>query len=383
MSSEFVLFWACAILLGYTYVGYPILIRAWAALRSRPPRRRCVEPTVSLVIVAHNEATRIEERLENLLALDYPPDHLEILLASDGSTDGTEKRARAFQSAGVTVIAFEVRRGKPSVLNDVVPKARGEIVVLADVRQQFEVAALRALVEPFADPQVGAVSGELILTGGEGGGTAVAEGIRFYWRYEKFIRRDESRVDSTVGATGAIYAIRRDLFEPIPEDTILDDVLIPLRIARRGYRVLFEPAAQAYDRVAMAAGEELTRKIRTIAGNFQLFARERWLMDPFRNRLWLQTASHKGLRLLSPLFLGATFGANLLLLGQPFYRWALVGQILFYVAALGGYALRNARMKIPMLMVPYVFCLLNWATVVAFCRFVARRQRVTWERASP
>ena len=381
MSSESILFWACVLLLGYTYLGYPALVHAWAVFRPWPPRQLGVEPTVSLVIVAHNEVTRIEGRMENLLALDYPQDRLEILLASDGSTDGTPERARAYEQAGVWVIAFAKRRGKPAVLNDLVPKARGEIVVLADARQRFEPGTLRALVGLFGDPQVGVVSGELILNN-NAEGAAVGEGVGVYWRYEKFIRRNESCVDSMLGATGAIYAIRRDLFEPIPEDTILDDVLIPMSIACRGYRVLLEPSARAYDQVAATAEEEFTRKVRTITGNFQLFARQHWLLNPSHNRLWLQTVSHKGLRLLSPLFLSGAFGANLLLMDRLFYRWALLGQIVFYAAALGGYALRNARRKIPFLAVPYVLCLLSWATVVAFLRFVTGRQRVTWERAS-
>ena len=375
------LFWAGLLVLGYTYLGYPILIRAWAALRPHPARWQEWEPTVSLVIVAHNEASRVAARIENLLALDYPRDRLEILLISDGSTDGTPARARGYEPAGVTVIAFETRRGKPAVLNDVVPKARGEIAVLVDVRQRLETRALRALLEHFADPSVDAVSGELVLTDNLEG-TMVGKGIGFYWRYEKFIRRNESRVDSTVGATGAFYAIRRDLFESIPEDTILDDVLIPLRIVRQGCRVLFEAEARAYDRAAATPRQEFTRKVRTIAGNFQLFVREPWLLDPFRNRLWLQTVSHKGLRLLSPPALALAFGASLLMLAQPFYRWMLGIQIAFYGAALGGFAMRNARRKISLLSVPYVFCLLNWATVLACFRFITGRQRVTWEKAS-
>jgi poly-beta-1,6-N-acetyl-D-glucosamine synthase len=373
------LFWVCVLLLAYTYFGYPALIRVWATLRPRPPRRWDAEPMVSLVIVAHNEAARIKGRLDNVLTLDYPRDRLEIVLASDGSTDGTLEQARAYEQAGISVVAFPERRGKPEVLNNLVPKAWGEIVVLADARQRFEEDALRALVGPFADPQAGAVSGELILTD-DGERTGAGEGVGFYWRYEKFIRRNESCVDSTVGATGAIYALRRNLFEPIPEDTILDDVLIPMRIAQRGYRVLFEPDARAYDRLATTAQEEFTRKARTIAGNFQLFLREHWFLNPFRNRLWFQAVSHKGLRLLSPLFLAAVFGMSLFLINLPFYGWAIVGQIAFYAAALGGYALRNAKTKILLLSLPYTFCVLNWATVVAFLRFAAGRQRVTWER---
>ncbi len=375
------LFWLCLALLAYTYLGYPALIRLWAAGRRRPHSAWDWNPAVSVVVVAFNEANKIGNRIQNLLAVDYPRERLEILLASDGSTDGTVELARSYEGDRVRVIPFATRRGKAAVLNDVVPKAGGEIVILADARQPFEAGALRALVTPFAGPQVGAVSGELVLANREGT-TALGEGVGFYWRYEKFIRRNESLVDSTVGVTGAIYAIRHELFEPIPEDTILDDVLIPMRIAGRGYRVIFEPAALAYDRAAATAREEFTRKVRTIAGNFQLFAREPWLLHPLRNRLWLQTVSHKGLRLITPVLLLATMGANLLLLGGSFYQWMLAGQAFFYGGALGGYLLHRAGSKIPLLSVPYVLCLLNWATVVAFIRFLTGRQRATWEKAT-
>lgn len=383
MSWASIFFWASVALLAYTYLGYPLLIYAWAAVRSRSIRLGGVveRPKVTVLVVAHNEAATIAGRLENLLSLDYPGERLEILVASDGSTDGTLERAQAYEEFGVRVLAFETRRGKAAVLSELVPRAGGEIVVLADSRQRFDPGALRALVAPFTDPQVGAVGGELVLNQ-NGKGTAAGEGVVFYWRYEKFIRHSEGRADSTVGASGAIYAIRRDLFEPVPEDTIGEDVLIPMRIARQGYRVLFEPGALAYDRAAATAGEEFKRKVRTIAGGFQLFARERWLLDPIRNRLWLQTISHKGLRYLTPVFLAIALGANLLLLDQLFYRWTLVGQVAFYAAALGGYVLRNERSSIPFLNIPYVLCLLSWATVVGFLRFLTGRQPVTWEKAS-
>jgi poly-beta-1,6-N-acetyl-D-glucosamine synthase len=380
MSAES-LFVVSVALLAYTYLGYPALMFVYARLGARPAHAAAVEPTLSVVIVAYNEVARIARRIENLLSVDYPADRLEILLGSDGSSDGTAAAARAYEHAGVRVIAFETRRGKAAVLNDLVPKAAGEIVVLADVRQQFAAGALRALVAPFADPGVGAVSGELILTQ-DADGTAVGEGIGVYWRYEKFIRRHEARVDSTVGATGAIYALRRELFEPIADDTILDDVLIPARIARRGYRVLFEPEARAYDRAAATAEEEFTRKVRTIAGKFQLLAREAWLLSPFHSRLWMQTVSHHALRLLTPLLLVTAAGANLFLLERPLYQWTLAGQVVFYAAAVGGQRLRRAGCRIPFVGVPYVISLLAWATVVAFLKFVRGRQRVTWEKAS-
>jgi len=373
------LFWISGLLIGYAYVGYPVLIRAWAALRPVRPRAGPGFPSVSVVIVAHDEEERIAARIENLLALDYPMDRLEIVVGSDGSTDGTEARARAVPSGRVRVIAFPGRRGKAAVLDDVLPLCCGEIVVLTDARQRFEAGTLEALVRPFGDPAVGAVSGRLILAD-RPEATPVSRGVGLYWRCETAIRESESRVDSTVGVTGAVYAMRRDLFEPIPGDTILDDVLIPMRIARRGYRVVFEAGARAWDRPAETPRQEFVRKVRTIAGNFQLFAREPWLLDPRRNRLWLQTVSHKGIRLLGPVLLAAILGSNLLLAGRPFYAGTLVAQGLFYAAALLG-ALAGAGRGGALLAVPYTVCLLNWATAVAFLRVLTGRQRVTWERA--
>jgi cellulose synthase/poly-beta-1,6-N-acetylglucosamine synthase-like glycosyltransferase len=179
-----------------------------------------------------------------------------------------------------------------------------------------------------------------------------------------------------------VYAIRRELFEPIPDDTILDDVLTPLRISRRGYRVLFEPTARAYDRAATTTAEEFARKVRTIAGNFQLFIRERWVLNPIENRLWLQTVSHKGLRLLLPLLHAGAFVANLLLAADPFYRTILAAQVLFYGTALAGHALRSVAKPTPLLSVPYVVCVLNCATLVGFLRLMTGRQRATWEHTS-
>jgi biofilm PGA synthesis N-glycosyltransferase PgaC len=373
------LFWCCVSLLLYIYFGYPALIGFLMLFRSRPAIRQEGCPHASIVVVAHNEGERIEQRISNLLALDYPAERLEILLASDGSTDDTAARARCYASDRLRVMEFESRRGKAAVLNEVIPQARADIVVLADARQRFAPGVLRALLRRFSDPEVGAVSGELILES-DSRVNGVGEGVGFYWRYEKFIRATESRLDSTVGATGAIYAIRKSLFESIAEDTLLDDVLIPMQIARRGYRVLLEREALAYDRAAPSASVELTRKVRTIAGNFQLFASHPWLLNPFQNRLWFQTWSHKLLRLLSPFALLGAFGANLLLLDQAPYRWSLELQAAFYGAALAGFGRRNAAGTPTLLSVPYGFCFLNWATALAFVRFTSGQQRVTWER---
>ena len=175
------------------------------------------------------------------------------------------------------------------------------------------------------------------------GGATIGKGACFYWRYEKFIRRSESRTNSTVGATGAIYAIRRTLFEPIPDDTMLDDVLIPLRIVRRGYRVVFEPAARAYDDATPPPPESSSEKCGRSRARSSCFARERWLFDPLRNRVWFETMSHKGLRLAAPLLQLLLFAANFGLADLLFYRWLLAAQVVFYAAALGGHAHRHAQ----------------------------------------
>jgi len=380
-----ILFWASAVLLAYTYVGYPLLIAAWASWRSRSASRSDEgsgeTPAVTIVLVAHDEGARIRERIANLLALDYPRERLDILVASDGSEDDTVEQARFHEAAGIRVVAFPNRRGKAATLNQVVPLATSDIVLLADARQRFERGAVRAIVARFADPRIGAVSGELVFRGTDEL-SPVQSGVGLYWTYEKLIRAAESTVDSTIGATGAIYALRRELFEPIPEDTLLDDVLIPLRVVRRGYRVVFERGAIASDEIARDGAAEFARKVRTIAGNFQLVARERWLLHPRHNRLWLQTVSHKVLRLASPALLATLFVANLGLATRTPFAALLALQVLFYASAVAGSTrLANGRLS-RVLGFAHAFCLLNWATVVAFWRFVTGRQSVTWHRGS-
>lgn len=377
MNIVIALFWISVAVLGYSYLGYPALMWLWARLRPRPCAPLHCQPRLSVVIVAYNESHQIERRIRDLLAQDYPAEHREIIVASDGSSDETALRARRVRAPGLRVVEFAERRGKSAVLDEVIPWASGDIVVLADARQRFAPGALRALAAQFADPEVGAVGGELMLVDGPEG-SEVARGVDAYWRYEKFIRRHESLVDSTVGASGSIYALRRVLFRMIPSDIILDDVLVPMSITRQGYRVLFEPRALAYDRIALSAQAEFRRKVRTLAGNFQLLLSARWLWNPRANRLWLQTVSHKVCRLLCPGFLLAAFICNLLLWRIPGYRVLLALQIVFYAAALFGRGLRKSESRALLLNVPYAFCLLNWATVMGFVVFLIGRQRVTW-----
>jgi len=375
--------WTALLTLVYVYVGYPLI--AWLSATLRPTRhaRAPMQPSVTVIVVAHNEADRIEARLENLLALVYPRNRLQIIVGSDGSSDETVQRAQRFAGPGVIVVAYPTRRGKSAVLNELVPIASGDIVIFADARQRFSSNVAQVLVSHFADPAVGAVSGELMIMTDEAG-TSAAKGAGFYWKYEKFIRLQESRVTSSVGASGSIYAIRRSLFEPVPPDTVLDDVVIPMRIVRRGYAVLFEPDAKAYDRPSQTARQEFVRKVRTIAGTFQLLARERWLWNPARNPLWLETISHKALRLTIPLLHAALLIANIVLVDEgSFYQILMAAQAMFFAAALTCHLFRHARWRPLIVAVPYAMCLMCWATVVGFVRFATHRQHAAWESAYP
>ncbi len=339
-------FWASILLVFYVYAGYPLLLAIWAALRSRPVARTFTParaPSVSVVIAARNEADRLPDRIANLLEAEYPTP-VEIIVVSDGSTDRTASVLAAF---GDRVRYIErPRGGKPLALNEGVAAAHGDLVVFADARQRFARNTLIALAANFADPSVGGVTGELVLdceAGASAANSEVAEGVGLYWKYEKWLRRQESRIWSTLGATGAVYAIRRSLWRPLPPETLLDDVLTPMRIVLDGKRVVFDEAAQAFDRVSASGADESRRKKRTLAGNYQILALEPRLITPFVNPVWLQYLSHKVGRLIVPWCLAIAFISNIPLAFQGWtYRLALLVQLCFYgLAFVGAQSVRS------------------------------------------
>ncbi len=374
-----IIFWFSAFMLFYVFIGYPVLILLWSRLRGNPARSEDFEPSISVLIVARNEQRTICDKLNSLLAMDYPFYKVEIVVVSDASTDHTDTIVSEFTTHGVVFKKSVSQRGKPANLNECIPALHGDIVILMDARQQVEPGFARALVRNFSDPKVGAVSGELMLVPSVTESNGVVSGVGFYWRYEKFLRRTESNIDSSVGATGALYAIRRQLYQPIASDTLLDDLLIPMNIVRQGYRVIFEPGAIARDTAAVSASSEFRRKVRTIAGNFQLFSRETWLLNPVKNRVWIQTVSHKFFRLTAPLFLTSLIVSNFFLSGNLFYQIILITQLLFYCAALGGFLSGSRWQSYRAFTIPYAFCVLNWATVIGFFRFLFKQQKVMWK----
>ena len=338
------LFWIAVLLVAYVYAGYPLLLASWSYATRRPVRTRASNerswPSVSVVVAARNEAARLGARVTNLLEQTYPGP-IEIIVVSDGSTDGTRDALAPFRDR-IRFLDLP-RGGKPLALNAGVAAATGDIVVFADARQRFAPDAIASLVSNFDDPQVGAATGELILdcedVSAAPGESTIGGGVGLYWRYEKWLRRHESRVWSTLGATGAIYAMRRSLWEPLPAGTLLDDVLAPMRVVLAGRRTVFDERARAYDRVAESSEAESRRKVRTLAGNYQILRLEPRLLVPFVNPVWAQYASHKIGRLLVPWALLAAFVASIALAGHSWlYTVALIVQLCFYgLAALGGW----------------------------------------------
>jgi poly-beta-1,6-N-acetyl-D-glucosamine synthase len=354
-----ILFWLSAATIFYVYAGYPMMLALWSRLRSPNGERATSgdlqahgadkrhEPAVSIVIAVRNEAPRLRARVENLLAQEYSGAR-EIIIVSDGSTD--DPAAALVDLEGAVQLICVPARGKAAALNTGVARARFDLVVFADARQTFAPDALRQLIAPFADPQVGGVTGELLLDAEQGlpdGANAVAEGVGMYWRYEKALRRMESVVGSTLGATGAIYALRRAVWHPLPEDTLLDDVLAPMRAVRAGYRVVFEDSAKAFDLASRDAATESRRKIRTLAGNVQILWLEPRLLVPFVNPVWLQYVSHKLGRLIVPYALVGAFASSVFLAREHWiYAVALLGQATFYLLAIYGAWLASPALEV-------------------------------------
>ena len=365
-------FWISFGFVAYTYVGYALLLAAYACFRSRPIHQATITPSVSVLIAARNEAERLPAKISNLLALQYPAHLLQILIASDGSTDNTADILRE-HAPRVTPVILSEPSGKAAALNALALGATGEILVFFDVRQEVDLDAVQQLVACFADPRVGAVSGELLLQ--DVSGKTSGEALGIYWKIEKAIRKLESQTGSVVGATGAIYAIRRELFVEIPPGALLDDVLIPMNIARLAGRVVFQPAAIARDIIFAEQGKEFARKVRTLTGNYQMLELAPWLLSA-RNPLLFRFVSHKLLRLWVPLFLGLMLVSSAFE-GGMFLRLMFGLQLVFYgFAGLG--ACWPAARKFKPIAVAYTFVLLNVAAVVAFRNFVTRRDTV-WQ----
>lgn len=366
-----VAFWVAVTLTFYTYVGYPIWIFALCRWHPQRWRQQPIFQTVTIILAVHNGASLIRHQVERLLSLDYPAHLMDVIVVSDGSTDGMDEVLKGIHNPAVKGIHYPERRGKAVAVNIGMQNAMGEIVLFVDIRPRPARNSLQLLVSNFADPHIGCVAGELVLRDEDHTAGAKAVG-GLYWRYEQWIRKCESQVDSPLGVYGGFYAVRRELAQPLPDATILDDMLQPLTVIRQGYRSVIDPRARVYDVWPKSLGAEFDRKVRTLAGNFQLLQLAPWLLSA-ENRLRFNLISHKLLRLFVPVLLVVMLGTSATLaFHSGTYAIAFVLQVLLYLIGSVG-AWRGLPVAVRLGGAARAFCMVNVAVVVGFYKFVSSR----------
>lgn len=378
MSAIEPLLWLALALVAYTYAGYPLLL---LMCRQRPVRAagtpvEVPRPPVTLIMAARDEVERIDHKLDSIFASRYPAEALRVIVVSDGSTDGTAERVKARGDARVLLLESPVQRGKAACLNQAVAAADTDILIMLDVRQTLDPGAVGHLVAALRDPALGAVSGELVFR--DDSPTGFSRSVDLYWRYEKWIRLMESGWRSVIGVTGAIYALRRSAWQPLPPGVVLDDVLVPMRCVMAGWRVGFEPAAIAFDVPSRSAAQERRRKVRTLAGNWQLLALEPRLLAPWRNPVALEFWSHKVLRLLAPWLLAIVLACSAVLAaGSALYFSLWLAQLAFYGLAGLGLLVRPLQ-ALTAVRVPLAFVQLNGFAVLGLFEFLRNRNAHLW-----
>lgn len=372
-----VLFWLSVVAVAWTYVGYPLFITLLARWRPRHHQRADILPTVSLIIPAYNEESVIGQKLENALALDYPPEQMEIIVVADGSTDRTVEIVGGFVEHGVRLLFQPERRGKIAAMNRAVPYARGEILVFSDANAMLDPLGLRALVRNFADPQVGCVSGEKRVSNDR---RVQAQGESLYWRYESGIKRAESLVNTSIGAVGEFFAIRRELYYPLREDSIIEDFVLSMQLVMEGWRVIYEPEAIAWEEASPTLWAEWERRARNCAGGFQSIGRLEGLFSPRHAFVTFQFLSHKVLRWLAPFLMALAWLSTLALSSSVIYRWFFGLQTAFLTLALLGGLLAVKGWQWRPLWLLFYFCFANATALGGFWRYVTGWQSATWKK---
>ena len=378
---EFILrlvFWLSAAALAYTYVGYPLLVAAFARLRPRPVRRAPLEPNVTVIITAYNEQRDLAAKLENTLALDYPKDRLEILVASDCSSDRTDEIARSFAARGVRLHRQAERLGKTAAQNSAVELASGEIILFSDATTLYERDVLRALVPSFADPSVGCVAGRLVYV--DPAETGVGRGAKSYWGYETFLKTHESRACSLIGASGCLYAVRRAAYVPLYHEAC-SDFIIATKMVEQGLRAVYEPSAVCTEETNRRSDKEFRMRVRVIAQTFTDLWRHRAMLNPLRAGFYaVELLSHKVLRYAVPVFLACLLLASAALAPSGLFFAAVFAlQACFYLAAAAGWLLERAGARVRLLALPHYFVLANAAVVLAFYKFLRGERYARWE----
>ncbi len=382
---EFI-FWAGILITGYTYVGYGVVITLLAALKSKKGDMETggelFEPPVSVIIAAYNEEDYIEKKAENTLGLDYPASKKEIIFVTDGSTDSTPDLLQKVD--GVKVMHKPGRSGKIAAMERAAEQASNPILIFTDANAMLNKEAIRNIVKHYADPRVGAVAGEKsIMMLDEEDASGAGEGI--YWKYESYLKKKDFETYSVVGAAGELFSVRKELYEPVEPDTLLDDFIMTLRVAEKGFRVAYAPDAVASERPSASSLDEMTRKVRIAAGGIQSIVRLKSLLNPFKHgMLTFQYVSHRVLRwTIAPLMLPLIFASNFMLhLSQGgFYTILFILQILFYIFSALGYLFESKRVRIKLFFVPYYFSLMNICVYLGAVRYFRGGQSVNWKRA--
>lgn len=377
LASEIV-FWLSAVALFYAYVGYPILLLVLSRLRPRTVRRADFTPRVTLIITAYNEEQDLAAKLENTLALEYPENCLEVMVASDCSSDRTDEIVRGFASRGVQLHRQPQRLGKTAAQNAAVEQATGEIIVFSDATTFYQKDVLLTMMPNFADPTVGCVTGRLIYT--DSTQSSVGHGARSYWGYESFLRQHESSVRSLIGVCGCLYAVRRSAYRPLYHEAC-SDFVIATKMVEQGLRAVYEPTAICTEETNVQANKELTTRVRIITQTFADLWRNRAMMNPLTSGFFaVQLLSHKVLRYLVPVFLMAILGSSAVLASSSIlFAFVFAGQVGFYVAAAMADLLERSGLHSRLLAIPHYFVLGNLASVIAFYQFLRGERYIRWD----
>lgn len=373
-----IVFFSALALLVYTYVGYPALMFVLSRIHGLPVKRANIFPRVSMIIAAHNEEADIAAKLENALALEYPPGWLEIVVASDCSADRTDDIVRSYAPRGVKLYRQEQHYGKTIAQNSAVKHTSGEILVFSDATTMYRPDAVRQIVRPFADPTVGCVAGQLVYE--DRTATVVGDGCKSYWGYEKMIKQSESEVCSLIGVSGCLYAVRRSCHQKLANDMI-DDFVIATEIRLQGLRTVYEPAAISSEDTNQKGKDEFRMRVRVIQQTFSALQRYSEVLSlPQQGMFAFQMISHKVMRYLVPAFLLLAFVANALLVREHLvYSMTFFAQVACYALAVLGWAGDKLSLKLGSFALPYYFVLANAAIVIAFIKFMRGESRVVWQ----
>ncbi|MFT5756260.1 MAG: biofilm PGA synthesis N-glycosyltransferase PgaC [Alteromonadaceae bacterium] len=373
------LFFFCVVTFIYTFIGYPILLQFYANKNHSSDLASPIMqdlPEITILLCIYNSADKLEARITNIFDSDYPANKLNLIIVSDGSTDDPQHVVDKVNNDKVTYIEYIDNKGKSHALNVGLREVKTELVAFTDVRQSFNDQALKNLVMNFSDKTIGAVSGNLEILKDE---QNMENDPGLYWKYEKWIRENESKLDSMLGVTGAIYMARHSLIPIIPEDTLLDDMYTPMHMIKNGFKIKFETLAIAYDSSSASTAEEFHRKVRTLAGNFQLISQFPWLMHPTKNPLFWQFFSHKVLRLLMPYCLTLLLLSSFLLEDTLFnyFFWAQIG---FYLYSMIAFLMIKRAKELPFASICTSFCSLQLASLLAGWKYQFSSTDKLWKK---